>query len=255
MLNSLNDSIPHPEANKRYGKIMLSGIAIIAAIALIGLGYLGMSHFHSTKAETAAVKIQSSTELIAAAGKVLMLRPGRTVWEEVKAGASLAEGDLIRTDSSGKVTIRYPDGTMVSVPEQTTLVVQNAGSGPMEIALPPNTPASRDGGGAAQAPPAAGAVPGTGGSEPRKSSRPSLLLQRIVPYGKSLELVGSIDAGSTLTVNDESVEVEGDGLFKHFTKLFPVTAGEVQLVLKATDLAGRINVITVTYDFGPHGDK
>jgi hypothetical protein len=232
---------------------MFFGITIISGIVLAGVSHFGIRYFKAAKTKTAAMQFQPSAELISAAGRVLMRKPGRTEWQEVKAGASLAEGDLIQTDSSGAVSIQYLDGTMVSIPEQTTLVVQYAGNRPMEIVMPPKTPYAGSQNSGVQTP----AKPATAmsGIKAGKAARPSIILQRIIPYGKSLELIGRVDAGIILTVNAERVEVEGDGLFKHFTKPFPPAAGEVQLVLKAADLAGRTNVLTVTYDFGPREDN
>jgi hypothetical protein len=79
--------------------------------------------------------------------------------------------------------------------------------------------------------------------------RPFLELQKIIPFGRSLELVGRVEAGSKLVVNNEFIEVTGDGSFKHFTKLFPASSDRVRLVLKATDLAGRTQTLTAYHDF------
>jgi hypothetical protein len=80
--------------------------------------------------------------------------------------------------------------------------------------------------------------------------RPFLQLQKITPFGRSLELVGRVEAGSRLAVDNESVEVSGDGSFKHFTKLFPASSDRIRLELKATDLAGRTRTLTAYHDFG-----
>jgi hypothetical protein len=82
-----------------------------------------------------------------------------------------------------------------------------------------------------------------------EAMRPFLELNKITPFGRSLELIGRAEAGSKVLVNDEAVEVSGDGYFKHFTKLFPASSKRVQLILKATDLAGRTRTLTAYHDF------
>jgi hypothetical protein len=79
--------------------------------------------------------------------------------------------------------------------------------------------------------------------------QPFLELQKITPFGRSLEIVGRVEAGSRLAINNESVEVSGDGSFKHFTELFPASIDRVRLVLKATNLAGRTRTLTAHHDF------
>lgn len=86
-------------------------------------------------------------------------------------------------------------------------------------------------------------------------ARPYLELQQIIPFGRSLELIGRVEAGSKLTIDNERVEVAGDGYFKHFTKQFPVSSDTVRLDLKATDLAGRTQTITTFHDFSPGKSK
>jgi hypothetical protein len=86
-------------------------------------------------------------------------------------------------------------------------------------------------------------------------ARPLLELEKVVPYGRSLELIGHVEPGSRLVVNDEKVEVEGDGSFRHFTKLFPPSSGRVRIVLTAIDLAGRTRILTAVHDFGSGGES
>lgn len=80
--------------------------------------------------------------------------------------------------------------------------------------------------------------------------RSSMKLLRIIRFGRSLELVGSVEAGSRLTLNDDPVEVSGDGSFKHFTKPFPRAIKKINLVLKATNLAGETAKLIAPYNFG-----
>jgi len=80
-------------------------------------------------------------------------------------------------------------------------------------------------------------------------------LERIIAFGRSLELIGTVEAGSRLVVNDEIVDISGDGSFKHFTKPFPVSAKKALLVMKVMDLAGRTRTETIAYEFNPRGRK
>jgi len=245
--------MPHPAISRRNGKALVRGILILSGIALVGLiGYFCVRYFMAAKAKLSVMQNQASTTLISATGRVRVLKPGRTDWQDVMPGARLAEGDLIQTDDSGEASIRYPNGTSVSIPARTILGVQSTGSSRMEVVMRPKNPKTGTGDGAAQT--ASAMADEIDGTKAGKASRPFIILQRIVPYGKSLELIGQVEAGSSLALNNEQVEVGGDGFFKHFTKPFPKAAGIVHLVLKVTDLAGRTRVETVTYDFSPHED-
>jgi hypothetical protein len=86
-------------------------------------------------------------------------------------------------------------------------------------------------------------------SKDKPGSRPYLELQKIVPYGRILELIGRIESGSNLLINNERVNVSGDGVFKHFTKQFPVSNNRIRLELVVTDLAGRTRTMTAFHDF------
>jgi len=85
------------------------------------------------------------------------------------------------------------------------------------------------------------------------SGGPFIELQQIIPFGRSLELIGRVEAGSSLAINDDIVEVSGEGFFKHFTKPFAASAQLVRLSLRVTDLAGSTRIYTATHDFRPHG--
>jgi hypothetical protein len=82
-----------------------------------------------------------------------------------------------------------------------------------------------------------------------KALRPSFKLLRIIRFGRSLELIGEVEPGSRLTLNDDPVEVSGDGSFKHFTKPFPRAMKKATLVLKATNLAGKTAKLIAYYNF------
>jgi hypothetical protein len=90
-------------------------------------------------------------------------------------------------------------------------------------------------------------------SKDQPGAGPYLELQTIVPYGRILELIGRVEAGSNLMINNESVNVSGDGVFKHFTKQFPVSNGRVRLELVVKDLAGRTRTMMAFHDFKPDG--
>jgi hypothetical protein len=90
-------------------------------------------------------------------------------------------------------------------------------------------------------------------SKDKPGAGPYLELQKIVPYGRILELIGRIEAGSKLLIDNERVSVSGDGVFKHFTKQFPVSNDRVRLELVVTDLSGRSRTITAFHDFRPGG--
>jgi hypothetical protein len=181
---------------------------------------------------------ESTAELVSAGGMILVQSPGTPEWREVKTGARFSEVDLVRTDSLGEAGIRYNNGAAVMIPRNTVFTVRRSGDNEMEITASPD---------AAMMPLLlAGGIPeGKGG--------PFIELQQIVPFGRSLELIGRVEAGSSLVVNGEIVEVTGEGLFKHFTRPFPASAQVVRLNLKVTDLAGRTRIYTASHDFRPHG--
>ena len=88
-----------------------------------------------------------------------------------------------------------------------------------------------------------------------ETTLPTIVLERIIPFGRSLEIVGQVEPGTKLVVNGETVDVTGNGSFKHFTNPFPTSAGRIRLVLKATNLAGGSRILSTSYDFNPHGGE
>jgi hypothetical protein len=210
---------------------MAAAILILAAVVSAGLisyYYLKHSGANPEAVETPQVRVPEA-ELLSATGMILVRSPGRKEWREVHPGVRLKPGTLVRTDSAGSASIRYPDGTTIFIQKNTIFTVQSAGQGAMEITSPPQIESLIDA--KAEAPP------------------PSLELHRIVPFGRSLELIGKVDAGSRLTVNDKIVDVYGDGSFKHFMDPFPASTKKAELVLKVTNLAGRSRILKATYDF------
>jgi hypothetical protein len=174
---------------------------------------------------------------------ILAQTPGKPGWREIIAGEGLLEGDLVRTDSSGGAVIRYKGGATVSIPRDTVFTVHGRESNQMEISVSPST----------ESIPPLLLAGERGNPAVATQNVPFIELDQIIQFGRSLELIGKIEAGSSLTVNDEMVEVAGDGSFKHFTRPFPSWAGTVTLHLKVRDLAGRTHVWTASHNFRPHG--
>ncbi len=227
-------------------RLIAIGLLILSITALISLiSYLGKtgSKVDNTKAAVSRPQV-SDAEIISASGTVLVRKLGRIEWQEVKEGARLEPGDLVQTDNSGDATIEYSNGSRISIPAKTIFTVQTAGSSKMEISALPLEFESEAG---ALSP--GSETVGAALHEASADLRPSIELQRIIPFGRSLELIGKVEAGSRLTVNGETVDVTGDGSFKHFTNPFPASAGEVRLIMKVADLSGRTRILTATYDF------
>jgi hypothetical protein len=244
MFRYYGSSVPDSAKEMRGRKYVTTGVLIISGIVLVCLlTYFGLSGIKAKPAD-APERLQVA-ELASAAGMVLVQTPGKTEWREIKTGASFAEGDLVLTDSSGGAVIRYQSGATVSISRNTVFTVRSPGNNLMEISASP---------GVAGAPPLwLASENGAGASGARRG--PLVELYQIIPFGRSLELIGRIEAGSRLVVNDEIVEVSGDGSFKHFTSPFPSSSVSARLSLKVTDLAGRTRVWTATHDFGPQGGE
>jgi hypothetical protein len=222
--------------------IVTKGILIFSGAALICLlAYFSLRGSNAKAPE--APKLKPSAELVSASSMILVQTPGKPGWREIKAGESLFKGDLVQTDDYGGAVIRYQSGATVSISRNTVFTVNGVENNRMEISA---SPAATD------IPPLllAGEKENSAADHKRM---PFIELDRIIPFGRSLELIGRIEAGSSLMVNDERVEVSGDGSFKHFTSPFPAWAGTVTLNLKVRDLAGRTQVWTATHNFHPHG--
>jgi hypothetical protein len=228
-------------AKGRKKQLMVAGSAILLGIVLVGLvAYVSLKSFQA-KAPNLPVR-EPVAELVSATGMVLAQNPGNAEWREVTTGSSFSEGDLIRTDSSGEAGIRYKNGSTVLIPQSTVFTVRGSGHNQMEISAPPD---------AAMLPLLLAEEKGNAADG--LSGGPFIELQQVIPFGRSLELIGRVEAGSSLSINDDIVEISGEGLFKHFTKPFAVSAQLVRLNLRVTDLAGRTRIYTATHDFRPHG--
>jgi hypothetical protein len=260
MHSSHAHSLSDPAKKSGNRGLFVAGVLTLSGIVLVSLIFILKSHSREAKPVNVPSQ-ESAAELVSATGMVFVSKPGRNDWQQVTVGARLLEGDLVQTDSSGEAAIRYSDGVTVSIQASTIFTVQNAGDGSMEISLPSQETTAPSGASTAgQEPSAPDIAQFDKNSEApvlndARANQASLFikLDRIVPFGRSLELIGSVEAGSRLVVNDEIVDVAGDGSFKHFTNPFPVSAQKVRLVMRVTDLAGRIRIVTTTHDFNPHG--
>lgn len=223
-------------AHKKRKTIVV--VAVLSAVVLAGIVTFFILN-RGEKTGGAPVK-EPVAELISASGMILVQTPGNPEWKEVKTGAQFFEGALVRTDSSGDAAIKYKNGVMVSIPKNTVIRIRNSGDNEIEITASPD----------------AAMLPLLLEEEDEKGAGkgPFIELQQIIQFGKSLELIGRVETGSSLMVNREIVEVSGEGLFKHFTKPFPASAEVVRLNLRVTDLAGRTRVYTATHDFRPHDE-
>ena len=218
-------------------------VVVFIPLGIVLIGFTVFFGLKSFKVKTPVPAQHVVAELASAGGMVLVQDPGRSEWREVKVGAHLMEGDLVRTDSSGEAGIRYKSGTSVCIPPNTVYTVRGAVSDEIEVSRNP----------AASLPPLL--LAGEKGTLGAAKDRPMIELEQIVPFGRSLELIGRVEAGSNLVINNEFVEVTGDGFFKHFTGPFPASATKVQLTLRVTDLAGKTCTWTAYPDFGPHDGK
>jgi hypothetical protein len=258
MDRSLSESSRHSAKKAWNGIFLVAGICVLSAATLVCLIlYRSNSGPDVTRVEAKAK--DPVAELVSTTGMVLTGKPGQAEWNQIAAGARLMEGDLIQTDKSGGAVIRYSNGNTITIQANTVLTVRNAGDGSMEISVPSaeKTPPSSGSGREHEfsAPTAVEdrAAVATFNKARAGERGPFIRLDRIVPFGRSLELVGKVEAGSRLSVNDEIVDVTGDGSFKHFTNPFSVSAEKANLVMKVTDLAGRTTVVAAIHDFNSRG--
>jgi hypothetical protein len=258
MDRSLSDSSRHFAKKGRNGLFLVAGTCVLSAAALVCL----ILYYSNRGPDVTGVEAKAKdpvAELVSATGMVLAGKPDRAEWNQIAIGARLMEGDLIQTDKSGGAGIRYSNGNTVAIQENTVLTVRSAGDGSMEIGAPaPEEIRSFADFGRKREASSLTAAENRASATAFNKARagepsPFIRLDRIVPFGRSLELVGSVDAGSRLSVNNESVDVTGDGSFKHFTNPFSVSVGKANLVMKVTDLAGRTRVVAALHDFNSRG--
>jgi len=256
--SSLGESTSHASKRSWNGIALVAGIVMLAAAALV---YLVLRRPENSRNVTRVeVKAKDpAAELVSATGMVLIGKPGQTEWNQTTVGARLMEGDLIQTGKSGRAGVRYSNGNMVTIQENTVLTVRSAGDGGMEIGMPGTdaVPASADPGNgapaASTAEPENKAAVAAFNEARANETGPYIRLKRIIPFGRSLELVGNVEAGSRLSVNNEIVDVSGDGSFKHFMNPIPASEQKINLLIKVTDLAGRTRVVAAVHDFNPRG--
>jgi hypothetical protein len=245
MFGSRGSSMPGSVTAGSKRKFILGAVLISlvssGAVLICLLTYFSLRG--SNEKPPQAPRSAPTAELASASGMVLVRTPGKPGWREIKTGEDLFKGDLVRTDSSGGAIIRYKSGATVSIARNTVFTIYGVENNRMEISASPEVTG---------VPPLllAGENVALGAGAGKV---PFIELDQIIPFGRSLELVGRIEAGSSLAVNDERVEVSGDGSFKHFTRPFPSWAGTVALNLRVRDLAGRTHLWTTTHNFRPHG--
>lgn len=238
MLSS--DAMPRRSSKRRVRPLFTAAVLILSAVALIySIAFL-RSYVVKERPSVPKATVFVA-ELAKTKGTVLVKNPGKPEWREIKTGTKLSEGDLVRTENSGKAEIRYRNGSTISIFEETVFTVRSTGDNRMEISVAPE---------ASKAVPVLVAEENSAEAS-RSDSKPFVELSQIIPYGRSLELIGRIEPGNRLTINDEKVEVTGDGSFKHFTNSFPGSDNLAQLKMKVTNLAGRTWYWTSTYNFRP----
>lgn len=78
------------------------------------------------------------------------------------------------------------------------------------------------------------------------SDKPHLevVVDKVLSFGRSFEVIGRATPGAVVFINDEVVEVKGDGSFKHFTHPLP-RSGRQELIVVARDLTGASKLITI----------
>ncbi len=78
------------------------------------------------------------------------------------------------------------------------------------------------------------------------SGKPQLevVVDKVLSFGRSFEVIGRATPGAVVFINDEVVEVKGDGSFKHFTHPL-ARSGKRELIVVARDLTGASKLITI----------
>ena len=256
--NSHADSKSGKVKKTRNLKFIVAGISVVAALGLA----FPIFFYKSTDRKAGTARINGReyiAELISATGTVYIGKSGGTEWDPVLVGARFVKGDLVQTDDFSEATLRYDTGATVSIQASTIITVCETADGSMEISVPfrdadlPDTDSGTQPESSDQSTAKSGENAGTGDKAKLEKSNPFIKIDRIIPFGRSLELVGTVEPGSRLTVNNESVEVAGDGTFKHFTNPFTAKARKVRILLKVKNLAGLTRTITTVHDFDPLG--
>jgi len=231
---------------------------ILCGGAVVMLGLLGaLAYPDLRKIMSARPKQEGSTEaavgcIVSAQGSVSLRRRNKAAWTYARSGMQLCEGDMLQTGGTGSITIRYSDAVVVSLPPDTVFSVDHNASTPAPQAAP-RAAARRE-----PAKPPLLAKPPVSAEQPESMPRasipdrePALELERIIAFGRTLEVIGHVDPGSSVYINEESVDISGSGSFKHFTKPFPSGSTHVDLILRVVDLRGRVRTLYSSYSFGP----
>jgi hypothetical protein len=251
-MNMSSKSPSSPDSAAKSGRVTPAVLVVLGILLVVLIYHLYRDDF---RAEPTPAGVEDfAAELVSGEGIILVRKPGRSEWREIKAGAGLMEGEMVKTDTPGEACIRYKNGATVFIQSRTIFTVRSAEAGQVEVRVSPHEtsfPSVLLAGENADATHDRAQKNSSIFKNRDEESRPAIELERIVPFGRSLELIGNVEAGSSLVINEEIVQIAGDGAFKHFTKPFSGSERIVQLVLKVTDLAGRTRTMEATYDFGP----
>ena len=200
------DTMPASVALRKR-KLAAVGFAILSGIALVcGTIHFGLKHSEPKPSDSVA---QYVAELVHASGMVLVRNPGKSEWQEMKTGARLMEGDLVRTDSSGEAGVRYRSGTMVTIPGTTVFTVRSVASDRIEVSASP---------GAANIPLLPKIIGDPAHGEQTKGAKPVCRIAAGRPFRPKPGISRPRGSRKQPVVNNEIVEVAGDGTFRHFTR-------------------------------------
>ena len=241
------NNIPLDSPHGARAKTLLLGGLALAMLGVLGaLAYPGLREIVPAQAKRSTMTGTAIAEILLAKGTVAMRRSDQTSWSSAGQGMQLCEGDMVQTGGSGSITIRYSDATAVSLPPHTVFCIHHGEPFPMAETKPSPSAQHQQAESrvTAEQPPVVPRAPGLEG-------QPILELERVVAFGRTLELTGRVDPGSLLYINEESVDISGSGSFKHFTKPFPPGRTYVQLTLRVVDPRGRVRTLNATHNFGP----
>ena len=235
----------------RLGGLLLGGLALACFAAYPYLQRLASPALAESDTRPRLAGLESI------AGEVSVRQHDSAAWKAASASFPLAEGDMVRTGRSGSARIKFTSGETVTVPPETIFSLRPRSGGPVQLATAATAPAAKKGAPApaADAAPAAETSTAPQPTAPRPvvatqaprpaPAEPTLVIGNLAWFGNTLQVVGRIDPGNTLMINDERVETAPDGAFKHLTAPYSPDEGSPRVVVLTTkDLAGRVKTIT-----------
>ncbi|NQT46647.1 MAG: FecR domain-containing protein, partial [Candidatus Omnitrophica bacterium] len=102
--------------------LILKNTTIIAIVVASGLFLAATVHGQEADASTSTVP--SGQVLISTmAGDVQIMHKGTETWEPAASGATLIEGDTVKTFDDGRVEIEFSTGSSITLKENTTFVI------------------------------------------------------------------------------------------------------------------------------------